>query len=600
MNGYPYNNQAVQRMAGAQEVMNAAAYLGNQIAENNRMINQTVTALADYTEKMIKKERKKRVNQIVAVCDDQNFVIIDSYNDGSKTARKLFENLKGPLKIYRIELEDYAISNDHFFLDFSNHQIGILGEIPKLNARYLLDKFIKSGVCFRHDVSESESGKLLYRFLAPQIEQAESTLKCPALAGWKRGNFNCKENFGMSQFFELRNIPVMKKSFIKMDEITYEDCTLYFKALNKIKDFSGRVVVSIYPFLSILASVFSEELNEIAFAINLVCENSKLSKRYLCNLLQIFNRQQYEVMLLPYKKLEAIESLMGEYRDEIFFTDARFAEGTSYESKKKRQQMQRILDIAINGETNQGQKKPECGVVLFSDSYFANKQIKNFFIEFDEDKMKETFWMMRENSVMEKIFTNFVEYVHGSMDEVKRYIAESRNTESEVQNNIVAITKILQDFWDSLGINFETQLQLTHKDIFDVFLEEIVENQDDLVNEFIKIVRRNAESFVFIEKGQKEESKNEQKVLFTDEYFWFPSRSINLLLEQNGLATYKLQILTMLRENQYLITDVGEGFTRKLQVQKKRCEYYQFQKKLFNSAGRIPLESIGGEEHVER
>lgn len=239
-------------------------------------------------------------------------------------------------------------------------------------------------------------------------------------------------------------------------------------------------------------------------------------------------------------------------------------------------------------------------MVLFSDSYFANKQIKNFFIEFDEDKMKETFWMMRENSVMEKIFTNFVEYVHVSMDKVKRYIAESRNTESEVQNNIVAITKILQDFWNSLGISFETQLQLTHKDIFDVFLEEIVENQDDLVNEFIKIVRRNAESFVFIEKGQKEESKNEQKVLFTDEHFWFPSRSINLLLEQNGLATYKLQILTMLRENQYLVTDIGEGFTRKLQVQKKRCEYYQFQKKLFNSAGKIPLESIGGEENVER
>ena len=157
-----------------------------------------------------------------------------------------------------------------------------------MKPAYLLDHFVKAAGPFCSGVSRATIGTLLYEHWAAIIEQTENRLIVPVLAGWHNGDFLHKENFMFKKTADFPSIPVLEKEFPDIN-LTEEIMQIYFQELNKISRWKERLLVTLYPFVGILSSVFYEMHDQVDICLNFV-EIDPLDRKIVCSWLKVFDR----------------------------------------------------------------------------------------------------------------------------------------------------------------------------------------------------------------------------------------------------------------------------------------------------------------------
>ena len=89
--------------------------------------------------------------------------------------------------------------------------------------------------------------------------------------------------------------------------------------------------------------------------------------------------------------------------------------------------------------------------------------------------------------------------------------------------------------------------------------------------------------------------KNVYACFFNDEYLWIPPITLDIMLQNSGSPLHKSAILSELKITGDLKADT-EGLTRKLQINGKRQEFYQFKREFFNVIGMADITNLGREE----
>ena len=99
-------------------------------------VNCTQQQMREYlniTEKRIqaatRKQRRCRINQIVATQENGEIILVDVYNDGYREARQFILNIRGNWKIYRLAFTKTVQDTDKFAIAFTTNGVWVIGNL---------------------------------------------------------------------------------------------------------------------------------------------------------------------------------------------------------------------------------------------------------------------------------------------------------------------------------------------------------------------------------------------------------------------------------------------------------------------------------------
>lgn len=554
--------------------------LNQQVMINNGCMVDMVRAEIQKCERERKKRRKAVVQEWMAEVNDA-YSLICQYDDGTQGATILTVNLVPGTVIYRIQLEGLDKFPRYFGINFRQAGVWIIGEEKKLSGKVLREEMIKRGVIFNGQLTKSKIENALFQFFAPEIEKA-SLLKIPALAGWNNKKFITSETFPFEETEGLKNLPVRLKHFdyVQKTPILTDE---YFTEVKRIKDVKLRILLMIYPISALLNTLIADEGIVCNFYINFVILGD-IECRQFANYLKIFNRNKEEMFCKNFD--ECVKS-----KDEILILNCLEDVGESeYKRNKKISQHIRIAEKIVKGGlyTADGCKVTS-PVMLFSNSVIRKKRAINVFV--NEDFIENTGEENAEKDVIGSTFFAFIDFCEKNYDDVIHVIhREKQSLQGERGGALRIAYAIFQKFWESQNVNMEEMSAVQESYLDEVFDRDFL-FEDDLIYDFVKIVRKEASNFKICMKRQG--TGGEEEIFYNDDFLWIPTQILNRMLENCGAEREKNQFLEKLKREGEMITD--DGLSRKLQVAGKRFETYQFRRELFNSPGLVDIVELGGD-----
>ena len=270
-----------------QNLSNYLYSLGQQIGMNNQLLLDNVDQMIKKTERQNQKRKRKKEGDQLVVSGDLFLSVNRFYDDGSNVFFQLSSILTGENTVYTLDFQGLE-KTEKFGIFFEKNGIWVIGDKRKVKPAYLLDHFVKAAGPFCSGVSRATIGTLLYEHWAAIIEQTENRLIVPVLAGWHNGDFLHKENFMFKKTADFPSIPVLEKEFPDIN-LTEEIMQIYFQELNKISRWKERLLVTLYPFVGILSSVFYEMHDQVDICLNFV-EIDPLDRKIVCSWLKVFDR----------------------------------------------------------------------------------------------------------------------------------------------------------------------------------------------------------------------------------------------------------------------------------------------------------------------
>lgn len=571
-----------------------------QLAEINYNVCQGNLLLQDYRNYVAKrldeatcKKKKSCLSRMISMTNAGEIMLTEYFDNNSIKSEPFILNIRGGWKIFRVKFEKTKQEKEYFEIFFEISQKRIFGKIAKNTAEGLYRYFICEGIIFNNKIAEGTIKKVLFQTFGPQIENCSIEHKIPELAGWNFGYFMHALNNPFTKGNDIPKLPVLQKEFVIVNDI--KRIEKYLESLRGIRQWKNRVILLLIPFLGILSSIFNEvEIEKVCF--NFVCLNVENS-RFLTRLFQIFNRSTCELINLDRTDKE-IRTKLLQSNDEVVMLDAISENGTAYQKKKVEGNIKRIVEkICFHGSSAfDMQREISAQLVIFNNSVLIHSKVFNLFVDDDFfcDRLDIEI-ALREKS-LEAFFTGFIRFVEGNMDETRRKIRKlERLLPVDInEKSIVMAWEILRWFCIAEGIDLENMIQLPNKiDFTDFFAEEF--EPDDLMESFVKIVRREIKHWKISMKTQKIDSNYVGNSCFYDlEYLYIPTKIFDRMLGSNGYLQQKPKILSELRNRKGLKTNV-EGMSCRLQINQQRFEVYIFKIEIFNKPGFPDIISLGKE-----
>lgn len=555
--------------------------LSHQMFVNNNFMVDMVKTEIQRSERERKKRRKAVIQAWVAETND-TYSLISQYDDGTQGATILTVNLVPGTEIYRIQLKGLERMPRHFGINFRQAGIWIIGDEKKMSGKVLREEMIKRGVIFNGQLTKNKIENALFQFFAPQIEKAP-LLKIPALAGWDNQKFVTAETFAFEESEGFSNLPVRFRHF---DYSTNTPLLIdeYFAEFQRVKGDKLRFLLMMCPISALLNTLIAKEGIESDFYLNFVILGDAESRKF-ANFLQIFNRNKEEVCC------ENLDDCI-KVKDEILIFNCCPDVGES-EYKKERKLLQRIsmAEKIVKGElyTPDGYRVTS-PVVILSNSVIRKKRALNIFI--DEDFIEKIGEEYTEEDVIGSTFFEFVDFCEKNYGDVMHIIhMEKQSLQGKRGGGLRIAYAIFQKFWKSQNVNMAEISTVQESDLDEVFDFDF-SFEDDVITDFVKIVRKEIHKFLICMKNRG--TGDEKEIFYNDEFLWIPTQILNQMFTECGVEREKNKFLEKLKRDGELITD-DVGLSRKLQVAGKRFETYQFRRELFNAPGLADIVELGGD-----
>lgn len=565
-----------------QNLSNYLYSLGQQIGMNNQLLLDNVDQMIKKTERQNQKRKRKKEGDQLVVSGDLFLSVNRFYDDGSNVFFQLSSILTGENTVYTLDFQGLE-KTEKFGIFFEKNGIWVIGDKRKVKPAYLLDHFVKAAGPFCSGVSRATIGTLLYEHWAAIIEQTENRLIVPVLAGWHNGDFLHKENFMFKKTVDFPSIPVLEKEFPDID-LTEEIMQIYFQELNKISRWKERLLVTLYPFVGILSSVFYEMHDQVDICLNFV-EIDPLDRKIVCSWLKVFDRRILLPRSLDLKEAE-LRRLITRSNDEILIFDAT---NGAYESDYHCRKIKKNIGAVIAGMKHQGNVTEETGVhgsfacVFFSKDRILEAGVQNIMVDIAFYKNDQTNIIFVEHQAMEAVLSDFVSYAKRNLEKIWSVIMKNKRGKENVAHAIVSTYEIVKGYWDEKGINFSEMLKMPPAIEWPNIFERNVYDDEELIEIFISSVRKRIQCFYAIEK-RREGDFEQGAIFYSPDHIWFPTKIMGMILTKEGMMLHLNTVLLILKRKGILITD-RTGFSRKLQIAGNIVETYQIKRDFFNSPG---------------
>lgn len=500
-------------------------------------------------------------------------------------------NWRGRYRIYKVQIHETQDNEDYFAICFEEERITILGQTKKITGAYLYEIFIKQGAIFNSNIPQAHLNRLLFEFFYHKISSSNEIWDVSAKAGWFKGFFyhNGKMPLDFKKLFT--NAPIVQNFFeeLPIEENTFE---IYTKELFCFTDTTTRYLVAVYPFISLMSSLFEGGKIDFAFSLNFVmaCDCNKLK---ICEFLQIFNRSHLHFQSTKITKKE-LSKRLSTLKDEVLIADFTDYAENDYHRKKTKEHTYHMLQDYFNGNVFVNEPVPRklcAGLVTLSDTVIPRRDVFNIIID-DEFKAKafssNNFF---KSQCMDRIFSQFVNFVEQkkNLDEIFNR-KRSETTQAGVVFSI--IDELLTEFWEKHGVNFHEELNFNNMN-FDEVIGTVEDIETDELDIFINCFRNAVKNYFIIEKHSPSASDN--AIIYNSECVWIPVSIFNEICTKINMGSIRKKILLKLRENGSLIVDSG-SLSRVIQIRKERFECYQITRNTFTKTGEIDFTNLGKQE----
>ena len=571
--------------ASNEDIMKKLDALQGKVTITDGNMRQGIQQIKENIKNVTRKSKKGLISTGMVTMPNGTVGLVKEYNDQTKSAELFILNVLGPWNVTRVIVKETR--QEYFWIWFGeSNYFHIIGDCKKLGELYLYRLFVRKGVSFTSSISRKKIGEILYDTFAPLIEKANSNLEISILAGFLDGKYMTKENFMLKYIREFDTVPVMKKSISK--NILSEDVVIsYANEMQNIKKNNDRLVMGLYPFAGIMASLFEAKGYSLDIVLNAVMLDNHLYDK-VCFYLQVLNRNRCTPFAGDVNKKELMEELKN-CKDEIMIVDFRSSGGFSRHEKNKIQNNLRELYAIYTRQKVCNENLPPKGLVTISDSIAFETNIFNIFFDsenFVEDEVNE-----RAAQAIEAVFFNFIEFVTENFEYVVNQIGTHTYQKKEAGVSIfTSIYTIVKEFWNKNGYDFHKIMGLDMEIKFEMVFKQGFCDTAELLEIFVYAFRNEVKNCVILSKYDKQ--RYGEAIRYDESFLWIPSTELKDILKNQGLEEYKYILLLECKKKGILKTD-SEGFTRKLQVGGERSEFYQFQRDFFDRPGLVDFTKTG-------
>lgn len=585
--------EGMRRPSPADVAIQQMTILGNEIiglnqavmANNHYMVGlmQEEIAKADRERR---KQRRKEVQVQVAVSNG-HFGLMKVFDDGTKEILDLTLNLVPDFQIFKFKLQEFNDSPKYFGIYFTTPEFWVLGEMEKVTGKNLWEAFVKNGVRFNSQIPQSKIQQALYVFFVERIRMAE-VKPIPALAGWFHGKFLSAETFFFMEDEGLSELPIRKKSFPDYAEIPL--CTeKYFEKVRGIQDWKDRLWMMIFPIGGLLSSLLGEFGIRPPGFLNLVMlEDTPVSR--MGEYFQVFSRNS------PFEKIVNAADVL-QRKDEVIILDGHYASfgDTEYKREQRTKKFQDIAEGIVNGGfmTREGMLV-NSPAVIFSERIARKRHAINIFVEKDffEDRGRGSLLRETKEDAIGVVLYYFAKFIEKNFAAIKNFLNLGKEADAETAWLSFSF-KLFQNFWETFGVDVIEMAELPEVIDFHDLLQDDLIFEDEIIEDFVKIVRREAQNLRIIPKNCGIGDGNE--IVYSEKFLWIPVPVMEKIFMNYGIQSQRFQFLGKLKMENQLITD-EKGLSRKVQVAGKRYETYQFQRELFHIPGAVDIVELGKED----
>ncbi len=233
-------------------------------------------------------------------------------------------------------------------------------------------------------------------------------------------------------------LPIVQKNFarIQPNEGAWEE---YFYLMRNIPDWKERLVIMLYPVMSILSSVLKENNFQLMTSLNLILVKD-FPIRHILSWFQVFNRDKLKLMDDSITNSALMkESLL--LKDEVLIVDLREHEGETYYQKTSRsRKYKKLVRYMEQGEI-------VSGLVGVSNNIVFDARVFNFYIDDRYTTTVSGEEAMRGEKAIEVFFSCLVDFVERKMDTVIDCLRTNRKYgEENHRNDLENIQKLLARF----------------------------------------------------------------------------------------------------------------------------------------------------------
>ena len=581
---YTYQNEGLERgmyyVPKDQELVHAIDYFSAQIGQNNQLLLANVQQMIEKSKRANRKKRKSKVGEQLSVSKEGSIFVLRTFDDGSNESVPFLKNLTGNPEYYKVEFKGISNFDTVWGIYFRQQNIWIFQKKKNVSGNTLYTNFIKAGAIFNSLISEAQIKRLLFETLVAGLEATENTVEIPALAGWYKGKFKSAETMNKILKGDVPLLPIVQKNFarIQPNEGAWEE---YFYLMRNIPDWKERLVIMLYPVMSILSSVLKENNFQLMTSLNLILVKD-FPIRHILSWFQVFNRDKLKLMDDSITNSALMkESLL--LKDEVLIVDLREHEGETYYQKTSRsRKYKKLVRYMEQGEI-------VSGLVGVSNNIVFDARVFNFYIDDRYTTTVSGEEAMRGEKAIEVFFSCLVDFVERKMDTVIDCLRTNRKYGEA--GLFRAVFQVIKNFWEKEGINLEEAAKLPSEiDFNDLVLQKTVETSE-LMDLFRQAVRKRAKTIHFVKKNGTEKQAG---VLFDSNYLWISTEILNKTLMMSGIMTYKNQLLLELKGLGILDTD-GHGLSRRVQYAGTAQEYYKISRSFFNTEGLVDIVHLGRE-----
>lgn len=568
--------------------------LQNQIAANGKVTLDEIYAFRRHMDQKFAPPRAKKTNYAISCNQTGELLFAQYYDIIPCQCFFVFNHSLGKCDVYKVYIKDYHCDREFFALHFKGANKWIVGEIDKLSEKYLYELFLEQEISFNQGLPRAKIQRALYEYFKNLIFSSENICTLPGLPGWYNKQFRHCGNTLKSN--ALNALPIVRKTFeiLPLDVFAFG---LYKDFLLQFKDINTRLMISLYPIVSILASVFREFRGKINFSLNLV-PTTPLNSFDVSEYFQIFSRNISEVFHSSDSK-KMLEKILKEAKDEVLLMDMRLPASADYYRFKQRNDAFEFVSSVLFGRTNiasQRGNSAAAGLVTISDEILLNPNVFNILVSSEFDALSThgeyIVNLFKENRVMPRIFSQFIRFIEQKDDDF--FAAFTRITTAQTRaGSILEIAyELFCDFWHSHNVDFAKELGFSENIDFDALFAPQTEEGDEDIGIFIEKIKGTLGEYYIAPKRGSDTSN--ECVFYDDALLYFPVHIMESICTSNGIKNHR-HILVKLRSKKWLSAS-QDRLSKQISVNSKTFSCYVLRRELFEKTGDISISHIGKEK----
>ena len=575
-----------------EKMLHEMGYINMQIGLGNSIMQEGFQEIQRSIGQVKRKQRKSLVNTSIALLQNDEIALVETYDDGSQNLQPLVINVRGNWHVYRIKFRYIEPKREYFALYFSESGYWIIGDVGKNTEGGLYDYFIRGNVKFASNLSRSKIKRALFEKFGPEIDLCRDMFTFPELAGWNGDYFVTAENFAFPVTKDFPSLPVRRKHF-KFFVSEDNRFARYVGAMKGIKGTKLRAMLSAFPLAALIATIFAEAGFTIPVILNFISDDERFLE-IICGFFQIYNRQEVEFISLDDTYANLRKSI-EEAKDEILiFSTPNYIAMEGYRRRKVAENFDRVIYSYFHPSSMKSKtESPAHAIVFVSDRVIRDKNVLDVFVEKSAMYDFEIIVNALPGSTMPEIFTAFIDFCEKNLSWVRNLISVGKTGEDPKQEFGKILRRLIVKFGEYVDFDFLKELNIDQVDFGSLFTEDEV-SEDNLSDILKNVIRK--EIVHFTAKNKKTADSLQSTLIYFDEYtVWISPQILRIMLGKNGLLPQKIRILHEAREKGMLITDI-EGYTRRMQLGGKRVEMYQFRRKALNISGAAEIIDLSKED----